>query len=125
MHPSANDPDDLERFFVERANAGDIEGLVALYEENATLDAGDGKLIVGHDELRRFFTDYLSSSPQFDPSLQTPAVCSGDLALTSSTLGNGDITGEIARRQSDGTWLWIIDRFTLGQARSPFIQDGF
>lgn len=28
----ANEPEDLNRFVVERLNAGDIEGLVALYE---------------------------------------------------------------------------------------------
>jgi hypothetical protein len=28
-------PDDLARFFVERANAGDVDGLVALYEPDA------------------------------------------------------------------------------------------
>jgi hypothetical protein len=35
MHKPAKDPNDLEKFFVERANAGDVEGLVALYEPNA------------------------------------------------------------------------------------------
>ena len=37
MHEPAKEPNDLERFFVERVNAGDVEGLVALYESNATL----------------------------------------------------------------------------------------
>lgn len=115
MHPPAKNPNDLERFFVERANAGDVEGLVALYEPAASLDSGDGELIVGHDQLRRFFIDYLASAPRFAPSLQSPAVCNGDLALTSSKLWNGDITGEIARRQPDGSWLWVIDRFALGK----------
>ena len=31
------EPEDLERFFVERVNAGDVEGLVALYELDAVL----------------------------------------------------------------------------------------
>jgi len=28
----------------------------------------------------------------------------------------GDLvsTAEIARRQSDGTWLWVIDQFSIG-----------
>ncbi len=41
MHKSANDPNDLEKYFIERANEGDLEGLVALYEADAII--ADGK----------------------------------------------------------------------------------
>jgi hypothetical protein len=33
----AREPEDLSDFFIERANAGDVEGLVALYEPDAVL----------------------------------------------------------------------------------------
>ena len=33
----ATKPEDLARFFVERANSGDVEGLVDLYEPDAVL----------------------------------------------------------------------------------------
>lgn len=33
----ALEPEDLARFFVVRANAGDVDGLVALYETDAVL----------------------------------------------------------------------------------------
>lgn len=115
MYKPATEPNDLERFFVERANAGDLEGLVALYESNATLADGDGKVMVGLDQIRAFFIDFLASRPQLAPSVQAPALCSGDLALTSSRLGNGDVTAEIARRQPDGNWLWAVDQFSLGK----------
>ena len=114
MHKPAKKPNDLERFFVERANAGDVEGIVALYESNAILSCGDGEVVVGLDQIRKFFIDFLAIRPQFTPSAQAPALCSGDLALTSSRLDNGDITAEIARRQPDGNWLWAVDQFALG-----------
>jgi hypothetical protein len=38
-----------------------------------------------------------------------PAVRNGDLAIT-STVRPGNATVEVARRQADGTWLWIIDQ---------------
>ena len=41
MHKPAKEPNDLEWFFVERANANDVEGLVALYEPSAIIDSGD------------------------------------------------------------------------------------
>ena len=115
MHKPAKEPNDLERFFVERANAGDVEGLVALYESNATVACGDSEVLVGLDQIRKFFINFLASRPQLTPSIQAPALCSDNLALTSSRLGNGDITAEIARRQPDGNWLWVVDQFALGK----------
>ena len=115
MHKPAKEPNDLEKFFVERANVGDVEGLVVLYESNATLACSDGKVVVGLDQIRKFFVKLLARRPRLAPSLQAPALCSGDLALTSSRLGNGDITAEIARRQPDGNWLWAVDNFALGK----------
>ncbi len=115
MHKPAKEPNDLERFFVERVNAGDVEGLVSLYESNATLDSGEGEVAIGLEEIRKFFINFLDGSPQLTPSNQAPALCSGNLALTSSRLGNGDITAEIARRQPDGNWLWVVDQFVFGK----------
>jgi ketosteroid isomerase-like protein len=112
----ARDPNDLEKLFVERANAGDVEGLLALYEPNAIVAHGDGEVAVGLSEIRDFLSKFLAGRPQLDQSMQAAALRSGDLALTSSRLSNGDITAEIARRQPDGTWLWVVDQFTVGDA---------
>lgn len=113
MHRAATDPNDLEKFFIERASAGDVEGLIALYEPDATLDCGDGSVLVGRDQIRRFLVSFLASGPQLVLGAQAPALTSGDLALTSSRSVNGDVTAEIARRQPDGTWLWAVDQFAL------------
>lgn len=117
MHIPAKEPNDLEKFFVERANAGDVEGLVALYETNATLSDGRGEVAIGKKQIRDFFVKFLADHPHLDPSDQVPALCSGDLALTSSRLNNGEITAEIARRQPDGNWLWVVDHFALGNLK--------
>ncbi len=113
-HKPAKEPNDLEKFFIERANAGDVEGLVALYESNATLADGDGEVVIGLSQIREFFVKFLATRPQLDPSIQAAALCSGDLALTLSRLSNGVVTAEVARRQPDGSWLWIVDQFALG-----------
>ena len=115
MHKPATDPNDLETLFVERANAGDVEGLVALYEPAAILAHGDGEVAIGSNQIREFLVRFLANCPQLAPSMQAAPLCSGDLALTSSRLGNGDITAEVARRQSDGSWLWVVDQFSLGR----------
>ena len=113
MHEPARNPNDLEKYFVERANAGDVDGLVALYESNAVLVCDDGAACVGMERIREFFVEYLRGRPRFEPSAQAEAICAGDLALTSSRHSNGDVSVEIARRQPDGNWLWVVDRFAI------------
>lgn len=115
MHKPAREPNDLEKFFVERANAGDVDGLVALYEPNAVVAHGRGEIAIGSKQIRAFFVEFLSDRPRFEPSVQAEALCSEDLALTSSRVSNGDITAEVARRQPDGHWLWVVDQFTLSR----------
>ena len=117
MYKTAKNPNDLEKYFIERANAGDVEGLVALYESNAVI--ADGQIIVaeGQSQIREFFTNFLVNCPQFASSDQAEALCVGELALTSSRTSSGDVTAEVARRQPDGSWLWVIDQFTLGNIK--------
>lgn len=106
----ATHPEDLSRLIVERLNAGDIDGLTALYESHAVLALPDGEIATGSDEIRRAYERLVADRPQFEPGTQQPTLLSGDLALTSSRLANGVVTVEVARRQADGTWLWVIDQ---------------
>lgn len=106
----ATDPEDLARFFVARANAGDVEGLVALYERDAVLAGPAGQLFSGADAIRRFYRELLADRTTFQAGEQRTAVRLGDLALTSSRLVNGVVTAEVARQQPDGAWLWALDQ---------------
>jgi ketosteroid isomerase-like protein len=109
----ARSPQDLERLLVSREWAGDIEGLVALYERDAVVDCGDGRVLRGRDAIRAFFATAVAEGRKFQVGVQQPAMISGDLALTSTQLPDGTVTAEVARRQSDGTWLWAVDRFRV------------
>lgn len=106
----ALEPNDLARFFVERANAGDVEGLVALYEPDAVLAFPPGNVAHGAEEIRSVYAELLATKPQFTLGDQQPALVNGDLAFTSTRLTTGGVTGEVARRQPDGTWRWLIDQ---------------
>jgi ketosteroid isomerase-like protein len=111
--PKAADPNDLGRFFVARANAGDVEGLVALYEPNAVLAFPEGTIATGHAEIRAVYTEFLASAPVLSPGRQRRPLVSGDLALTATELPTGAVTVEIAHRQPDGYWLWAVDQPTF------------
>jgi uncharacterized protein (TIGR02246 family) len=104
----ARQPEDLGRMFVQRANAGDVEGLIALYEPDAVLAFPPGQLTSGRDAIRREYERFLAGRPTLEGDSQ-PALRLGDLALT-STRFSGGATAEVARRQPDGTWLWAIDQ---------------
>lgn len=109
----AQDPQDLERLLVSRQRAGDVDGMVALYEPDAVVDHGAGALAVGTSAIRELFAGRVASGRKFEFGDQQAAIVSGDLALTSTRLADGTVTTEVARRQSDGTWLWVIDRFSI------------
>jgi hypothetical protein len=106
----AHEPQELAQLLVARANAGDIDGMVALYEQNAVLAIGGANVARGAAQIREFYIKFLASGIKFDVGEQRPAILSGELALTSTRLPNGTITAEVARQQSDGTWRWIIDQ---------------
>ena len=114
----ARDPQDLERFLVERENAGDVAGMTALFEPDAVVDIGGGTFLRGTAEIHAFFTQLQATGfgPEkrhFELGRQRPALICGDLALTSTRSRDGTVTSEVARRQDDGTWLWVIDRYSI------------
>lgn len=77
---------------------------------NAVLALPDGELATGAHEIRRAYERVVADRPTFIPGAQRPTLLSEDLALTSSRLASGAVTVEVACRQADGTWLWVIDQ---------------
>ncbi len=104
----AREPEDLDRLFLLRANAGDVDGVVALYEPGAVLAFPPGEVTVGTDAIRAVYATLLAGQPRFESTVR-PAIRAGDIALTSTTRP-GNATVEVARRQPDGSWLWLIDQ---------------
>jgi SnoaL-like domain len=99
-------PEELDRLFLERASSGDVEGVLDLFEPGALLAFPPGILTVGRERMRELYSDLLGRRSRFEGVVRRAVVC-GDLALT-STRTDGDVTAEVARRQPDGTWLWVI-----------------
>jgi ketosteroid isomerase-like protein len=109
QHPErAQQPEDLDRLFLQRANAGDVDGVVDLYEPDAVLAFPPGELTVGSQAIRAVYVTLLAGRPRFDARI-APAIRTGDIALTSTTRP-GNATVEVARRQPDGSWRWMIDQ---------------
>jgi ketosteroid isomerase-like protein len=80
---SVNDPAQLGQLFAERVNAGDLEGLVALYEDEATFVGPDGGSASGRDAIRERLNGLLAMAPEITPT-SSRVVMAGDVALMSN-----------------------------------------
>lgn len=104
-------PEDITRLFVERSNAGDADGVAALYEEDAVLAYPPGSVTVGRSAIRNLWAAVLASAPRFEPEPPLPTLVSGDLALTSTPPRDGaGARAQVVRRQADGSWLRVLDQ---------------
>jgi len=120
------DPQELHRLFAELVNAGDLDGLVALYEPDAAFLGPDGASATGSDAIRGRLQGLLAIAPQITPT-SSRVIMAGDIALMSNswriTLGGGgeprELEGtstEVARRRPDGSWRYVIDNPALAAA---------
>ena len=123
---AAQTPEALHRAWSDRFNAGDLDGLLELYDPNALLMAQPGKTVQGHTAIREALGGFLALKGTFALTFQT-ALQTGDTALIFSrwTLSGGQSpdgpvslagqTSDVARRQADGGWLIMIDNPFGGQ----------
>jgi uncharacterized protein (TIGR02246 family) len=117
----ARAPEDTDRLFGERMNAGDVDGLVALYEPGATLVRQDGTPATGHAAIRAELAGILGVKPHVTMNVTKVLRGGGNVAVlyndwhATGTDRNGKrltLSGrasEVVRRQPDGTWRFVID----------------
>jgi len=108
--------DDFRKFF----DAKDADALVTLYEPDAAFQPQPGTVVTGHAAIREALGGFLALKADFQMQPAT-IIEAADLALLISkwTLKGTDPNGEpvdlsgqtsdVVRRQSDGTWLFVID----------------
>jgi ketosteroid isomerase-like protein len=107
----AQRPEDLTGLFVERANHGDAAGFAALYEEQAVMAHPAGGETVGRAAIRELWEKVLTHAPYSEFEAPLPTLVSGDISLTSTVTKDGNgARAQVARRQSDGTWLRLLDQ---------------
>ena len=105
------EPEDITRQFVDAVNAGDVEGLVALYEPDALIAFPPGAITQGHDAIRALYTTMLADRPRFEYEEPLTTLVHGDLALTATPAQDAaGVRAQVVRRQPDGTWKRVIDR---------------
>ena len=116
----ATSPEQLHRLFEEAFNAGDLDALLALSEPDAALIPEPGVVVHGVDQIGPALKGFLDVGGKMKLDTKKVVIV-GDLAylmnrwsLTAtnddgSPLEMGAVTAEVARRQADGSWLYVID----------------
>ena len=118
-YDGARTPEEITRLFVDRANAGDADGVADLYEEDAVMAFPPGTLTTGRAAIRELMAGGVTGQPKFEYEEALPTLFVGDTALTATPSRDGKGTRvQVVRRQPDGTWKRLIDRPEQPQASS-------
>jgi uncharacterized protein (TIGR02246 family) len=116
----ARTPEEVDALFESGMNAGGVEAVVALYEPTGTLVPSPGQVATGTEAIPAAITELMQLKPKFSLQVQN-VVMGGDVAAVYNdwsatlTLPDGtdvELSGkaiEICRRQTDGTWRFVID----------------
>jgi uncharacterized protein (TIGR02246 family) len=116
----ANRPEEVHSKFTEYFGAGDMDGLISLYEADAVFMPQPGQTVQGLEAIRVALGAFLALKGEFGME-PAKAIRTNDLALLFSkwfikgTGPDGNAielqgrTSDVVRRQPDGTWLLAID----------------
>src|SRR5262245_17091426 len=121
-------PEDCDRAFVTCAKAGDLEGLVALYEPQAQYVRRNGTVVVGHAAIRELLRSLTNVATEIEVRVMTVVALNGIALLYNDWTAKAvsedgrvrESAGkavEVVRRQPDGRWLFAIDD-PFGRSRS-------
>jgi uncharacterized protein (TIGR02246 family) len=118
---TARSAEECDHLLGELLAAGDVDGIVNLYEKGASFVTQDRQTLVGHDAIRAAFVDFAAARPRLQANIVRTLRNGDSLAVlyndwTMSITGPDgkamEMTGkaiEVVCRQSDGTWRFAID----------------
>ena len=117
----AKSPEEICRLFQQYMAEGDIDSVLRVYDADAVFLNQSGEVKKGEEELRQELAQFAANKAIFDFNIKQ-VIQSGDIALmhtewkVSSPQQLSVHAVEVARRQPDGTWRWLIgDPFTIGK----------
>ncbi len=114
-------PEQAARAMVDAFNRRDLDAFMGLYEPEASLMLQAGRVASSPEEIREAMGGFLALEGRMEIEPEMTVVRADDVALVSAawtidgTGPDGDPvtmsgrTTDVARRQPDGTWRWVID----------------
>jgi uncharacterized protein (TIGR02246 family) len=114
-------PEALMRSFTDRVHAGDLDGLVALYEPAAVFEPQPGVVVEGHEAIRQALAELLALQPRMVAET-VEVLQADDVALVinewtmtgtspdGTEVRQGGRSTDVVRRQPGGGWLVLVDK---------------
>jgi uncharacterized protein (TIGR02246 family) len=114
-------PEALMRSFTDCVHAGDLEGLVALYEPAAVFEPQPGVVIEGRESIRQALAELLALRPTMVAET-VEVLQADDVALVinewtmtgrapdGTEVRQGGRSADVVRRQPSGGWLVLVDK---------------
>jgi uncharacterized protein (TIGR02246 family) len=114
-------PEALMRTFTDRVHAGDLDGLVALYEPAAVFEPRPGVVAEGRKAIRQALAELLALGPRMIAETvqvlraDDVALVVNEWTMTGTTpdgteVRQGGRSADVVRRQPDGGWLVLVDK---------------
>jgi ketosteroid isomerase-like protein len=119
---TARSPEEICRLLQKYMAKGDIDLVLSLYDEDVVFLNQSREPKRGKEALRNELAPFASAKASFDFNIKQ-LIQAGDIALTHTEWNISSphhqmslYAIEVARRQSDGSWRWLIgDPFTVGR----------
>lgn len=123
-------PEEVQNLWAKNFNAGDIDGLVALFEADAVFMHQPGQTVSGLAAIREALKGWLALKLKCDLTFQM-AIKSGNIALLfarwalkgtgpdGKEISLSGQTSDVVRLQADGSWLFVIDNPFGGKGAEP------
>jgi ketosteroid isomerase-like protein len=120
----ANTPEEICNLFKQYMGDGNLEALLDIYDHEAVFLGESGETSMGKPQIREQLAPLAAAKAVFDFDIKQ-VIRSRDIALmhthwkVSSPQPRFVYAIEVARRQPDGSWCWLIgDPFTVGRNTS-------
>jgi uncharacterized protein (TIGR02246 family) len=117
----ATNPEEICRLFQQYMAEGDLESALSVYDPDAVFLNQSRDVSKGREGLRQELAPLAAMKVRFDFKVKQ-VIETGDIALmhTEWTVSGPEpmkvYAIEVARRQQDGSWCWLIgDPFTVGR----------
>jgi uncharacterized protein (TIGR02246 family) len=118
----AQKPEEVDQLLLKALEKGDLDTAIALYEPTAKFVISPEQVVTGHAAIRKVLQGFIDAKATFDVEAITAVLSTdGTVAVTrlkcSSTSQGPDgepvtsplHTVEVVRKQTDGSWLFIVD----------------
>jgi uncharacterized protein (TIGR02246 family) len=117
----ARSPEECDELFARQIGVGDVEGVVALYEVQASLVLEGGTIARGTADIRKAIETFAGMRPKLTMNVtrvvragEDLAVVYNDWSLAATRPDGTPFTEcgkaiEVVRRQPDGSWRFAVD----------------